>query len=46
MASEPDNAWPAATVLPLALLGPPLLSLVLIIGLPSTPSANTSAPGY
>jgi hypothetical protein len=46
MASESDTAWPAGAVLPLALLGPPLLGLVLIIGLPRTPSANASTPGY
>jgi hypothetical protein len=46
MSSEPDNTWPAATVLPLALLGPPLLGFVLVIGLPRTPSANASTPGF
>jgi hypothetical protein len=46
MSSESENAWPAGVVLPLALLGPPLLGLVLIIGLPRTPSANASIPGF
>jgi len=46
MSSESDNAWPAGAVLPRALLGPPLLGLVLVIGLPQTPSANASIPGY
>lgn len=39
MSSESDNVWPAGAVLPLALLGPPLLGL-----LPPQRGVGTAAP--
>jgi hypothetical protein len=40
-----SKAWPLWGLLLLALLGPPILAIVLVSGLPRTPSANGSILG-
>ena len=45
MHHEPRRVWSIGLLLPLAVLGPPILAFGLVGGLPRTPSANGSVIG-